>query len=64
MLKVVSKTVHLGKDAYVRINGNGSYSTLAFGSFGPNQVGLKYDWIPIPKEKLTAEVINALKGGE
>ena len=60
-IKVVSKTVHLGEDAYVRINANGSYSALAFGSFGPGQVGLKYDWISMPENKLSPEVIQKLK---
>ena len=60
-MKIVSKTVHLGDDAYVRINANGSYSALAFGSFGPNQTGLKYDWIPIKKESLPEDVIRTLE---
>ena len=60
-MKIVSKVLHLGKDAYVRKNADGSYSALAFGSFGPNQTGLKYGWISIPESKLTKEIIDVLK---
>lgn len=60
-MKIVSKTVHLGDDAYVRINADGNYSALAFGSFGPNQVGLKYNWIPIEEDQLSEKVIKLLK---
>lgn len=66
-MKIVSKTVHLGEDAYVRINADGSYSALAFGAFGPNQTGsgfnfVGYGWIPIKEEALPKEVVQALKG--
>lgn len=61
-IKVVSKTVHLGDDAYIRVNADGSYSALAFGSFGPNQVGLKYGWISIPENKVPEKVKQILKG--
>jgi hypothetical protein len=61
IMKVVSKTVHLGEDAYVRINADGTYSALAFGSFRPNQIGLCYDWIPIPEKSLSVDIIELLK---
>lgn len=59
-MNIVSKTVHLGGDAYVRKNADNSYSALAFGSFGPDQVGLRYEWIRIDKTKLSTKVIQAL----
>jgi hypothetical protein len=58
MIKVVSKTVHLGGDAYIRINADGSFSALAFGSFGPNQNGLRYGWINIPRNKIPTDVLK------
>ena len=58
--KIVSKTIHLGGDAYVRKNADGTYSALAFGSFGPNQKGLKYGWISISKDQIPKDVIDAL----
>ncbi|MGD2065667.1 MAG: hypothetical protein PVI43_00675 [Candidatus Bathyarchaeota archaeon] len=60
-MKIVSKTVHLGKDAYVRINADGSFSALAFGSFSPNQVGLRYGWVSIKREDLPTDVIKLLE---
>ena len=60
-MKIVSKTIHLGEDAYVRINADGSFSALAFGSFGPNQKGLKYGWIPIKREQLSRDVVQMLE---
>ena len=57
--KVVSQVVRLGKNQY-RHNADGSWSALAFGSFGPNQVGLKYGWIHIPTDKVPEEVKKAI----
>ena len=53
--EVVSKTISCGRNQYRR-NADGSWSALAFGSFGPNQIGLKYGWISIPEEKVPSEV--------
>ena len=60
-MKIVSATLHLGDDGYLRINADGSYSALAFGSFGPNQKGLKYDWIAISEKNISAEAKKKLK---
>ena len=53
--KIVSKTIQHGKQHW-RLNADGSWSVLAFGSFGPNDVGLRYGWINVPEEKVPDEV--------
>ncbi len=53
--KIVSKTIKYGKQHW-RLNADGSWSALAFGSFGPNEVGLRYGWINVPKEKVPDDV--------
>ena len=58
--KVVSKTVRYGQQHW-RLNADGSWSALAFGSFGPNQVGLCYEWIHVPLEKVPDEVKSKAK---
>lgn len=57
--KVTSQTVTYGRNQY-RHNADGSWSALAFGSFGPNQVGLRYGWIHIPSHKVPEEVKKAI----
>ena len=56
--KVVSKTVRHGQQHW-RLNADGSWSVLAFGSFGPEDRGLRYGWIGVPAEKVPPEVKNA-----
>lgn len=58
--KVVSKTVKYGKQHW-RLNADGSYSALAFGSFGPNERGLRYGWIHVSSEKVPSEVRKAMQ---
>ncbi len=55
--KIVSKTIQYGKQHW-RLNADGSWSALAFGSFGPNENGLRYGWIRVPKEKVPEEVLK------
>ena len=57
---VVSKTVRYGKQHW-RINADGSFSALAFGSFGPNQVGLKYGWITVERKNVPPQVRETLE---
>ena len=57
--KVVSKTIKYGKQHW-RLNANGSWSALAFGSFGPGEVGLRYGWISVSPEKVPKEVLKIL----
>lgn len=59
-VKVVSKTVKYGRQHW-RLNADGSWSALAFGSFGPGQVGLRYGWISVPVDKVPDEVREAIK---
>ena len=58
--EVVSKTIRYGKQ-YWRLNADGSWSILAFGSFGPNEIGLRYGWINVPTEKVPSEVKEKCK---
>jgi hypothetical protein len=53
--RVVSKTIQYGKQHW-RLNADGSWWVLAFGSFGPNDAGLRYGWISVPEEKVPDEV--------
>lgn len=57
--KVVSKTVKYGKQHW-RINADGSWEVLMFGSFGPNQVGLCHRWAGINTEKVPQEVMETV----
>ncbi len=57
--KVVSKTVVYGRQHW-RLNADGSWSALAFGSFGPNDVGLRYGWIHVATKKVPSEVRKAM----
>ena len=59
--EVVSKTIKYGKQHW-RLNANGSWSALAFGSFGPNETGLRYGWIHVPKERVPEEVLKKVTG--
>lgn len=43
-----------------RINSDGSYSVLAFGTFGPNQIQ-HWNWVYISKEKVPSEIKEILK---
>lgn len=52
---VVSKVIKCGPQHW-QLNANGSWSVLMFGSFGPNQVGLKYQWMPVDTDKVPQEV--------
>ena len=49
---VCEKTIMLGKNRY-RVTSNGNWSTLMFGTFGPqdNQIP-RYKWMPIPSNKV------------
>lgn len=49
--RVVSKVIAYGKQRW-RLNADGSWSVLAFGSFGPEDVGLRYGWISVSMEKV------------
>jgi hypothetical protein len=60
-MSVVSKTIHLGKDSYIRINANKSFSILAFGSFSPNENGLRYGWINIERNKIPKNILQELE---
>jgi len=53
--QVVSKTVKYGKNHY-RLNANGTWSALAFGSFGPEDRGLRYGWIHISSDRVPQKV--------
>ena len=53
--RVIGKTIKYGPQTW-RLNPDGSWSALAFGSFGPNQVGLKYGWIHVDNEKVPEDV--------
>ncbi len=52
---VVSKTIKYGKNHY-RLNADGSWSALAFGSFGPEDKGLRYGWINIDNDNVPQAV--------
>ena len=56
--KVVSKTIQHGKQHW-RHNTDGSWSALAFGSFSPNDVGLRYGWISV-KESNVPQAVKKL----
>ena len=53
--KVVSKTVQYGKQHW-QLNADGSWSVLAFGSFGPSDKGLRYGWIRVSEDKVPKNV--------
>ena len=58
--KIISKTASYGNQTW-RINFDGSYSALAFGSF-LNQSGLRHGWINVDKEKVPIEIKDILNG--
>ena len=58
--KIISKVASYGKQTW-RINSDGSYSGLAFGTFGPNQ-SPHFSWIGVSEEKVPLEVKEVLKG--
>ncbi len=58
--KIFSKTASYGDQTW-RINFDGSYSVLAFGSF-PNESGLRHGWINIDKQKVPIEIKDILNG--
>jgi len=53
--KIISKTIKFGNQHW-RLNADGSWSGLAFGSFGPNDKGLRYGWITVPADKVPEKV--------
>ena len=53
--KVVAKTIQHGKQHW-KHNADGSWSALAFGSFGPNETGLRYGWIAVKECNVPQEV--------
>ncbi len=54
---ICKKTVAYGKNRY-KIDINGNWQVLMYGSHGPNDppVGLSYKWYPIPKAKVPNKV--------
>jgi len=58
---VNEKTISYGRQQY-RVNRDGKWMVLMFGSFGPNDppVGLKYKWMPIPVDKVPDKVKEAI----
>jgi hypothetical protein len=60
--EVVSKTIRHGPQHW-QLNADGSWSVLAFGSFGPNDVGLRYGWIAVPTDKVPKDVKENPKKG-
>lgn len=57
---VISKVIKYGNQHW-RLNADGSWSGLAFGSFGPQDNGLRYGWIDVPNDKVPDEVRQAIK---
>ncbi len=57
--KVVSQTIKRGPQHW-RINADGSWHVLAFGSFSPNEVGLRYGWIYVESERVPQDVKEAV----
>ncbi len=59
--RIISKTAKYGDQTW-RINSDGSYSALAFGSFPYSKSGLRYGWINVDKEKIPIEIKDILNG--
>ena len=58
--KICEKTIAWGRQHY-RVNNNGDWMVLMFGSHGPNDppVGLSWKWHIIPKDRVPNEVKKA-----
>ncbi len=50
----VTHTIEYGRN-YYRKSADGTWEVLGFGSFGPNERGLRHGWINIPKQKVPLE---------
>lgn len=57
--KIISKTAAYGNQRW-RINPDGSYSVLAFGTTAPNQTP-HWSWIYVLEEKVPLEIKEILK---
>ncbi len=53
--KVISKVVAYGKQRW-RVNPDGSWSVMMFGSFRPGERGLHWEWVDVLTEKVPSEV--------
>jgi hypothetical protein len=60
MTEVVSQTIKHGKQHW-RLNPDGSWSILAFGSFGPEDRVPRYGWIIVEGNKVPDEVKQAIR---
>lgn len=58
--EIVSQMIRCGKQHW-RLNPDGSWSVLAFGSFGPEDRGLRYGWITVEGNKVPDEVRQAVR---
>jgi len=55
---IVEKTIAWGKQRY-RTDGNGNWTVLMFGTYGPEDHGIpSYRYMPIPESKVPEEVRN------
>lgn len=55
--KVIGKTVAIGKQRW-RLNEDGTWNVLMFGSFRPNQNDLHWEWVYIDIKKVPKEVLE------
>ena len=58
--RVVSQTIAVGRQRW-RLNADGTWSVLMFGSFGPEQIGLCHRWMPVPPDKVPDKVRVAIR---
>jgi len=59
---VCEKTISFGKNRY-RVDSNGNWMVLMYGSHGPNDppVGLSWKWRKIPSDRVPNEVKELAK---